>query len=61
MAGVNVSAGKSVDKHITLDRADYLQTGANPERDRCEHKYISDLKGCKKPNNDRQGEKSKDL
>ncbi len=25
-----------------LDRADYLQTGTNPERDECEHKYISD-------------------
>ena len=25
-----------------LDRADYLQTGTNPERDKCEHKYISD-------------------
>ncbi len=24
-----------------LDRADYLQTGTNPERDECEHKYIS--------------------
>ena len=25
-----------------LDRADYLQTGTNPERDKCEHKYSSD-------------------
>ena len=25
-----------------LDRADYLQTGTNPERDECKHKYISD-------------------
>ena len=25
-----------------LDRTDYLQTGTNPERDECEHKYISD-------------------
>ncbi len=25
-----------------LDRADYLQTGTNPERDECEQKYISD-------------------
>ena len=25
-----------------LDRADYLQTGMNPEQDECEHKYISD-------------------
>ncbi len=23
-----------------LDRADYLQTGTNPEGDECEHKYI---------------------
>ena len=26
----------------SLDRADYLQTGTNLERDECEHKYISD-------------------
>ncbi len=25
-----------------LDRADYLQTKTNLERDECEHKYISD-------------------
>ncbi len=25
-----------------LDRADYLQTGTNPERDECEHKNLSD-------------------
>ena len=25
-----------------LDRADYLQTGTNPERDECEQRYISD-------------------
>ncbi len=25
-----------------LDRADYLQTGMNPVRVECEHKYISD-------------------
>ena len=24
-----------------LDRADYLQTGTNPERDECEHKYCT--------------------
>ncbi len=30
-----------------LDRADFLQTGTNPERDECEHKYISD--GCQLP------------
>ena len=24
----------------SLDRADSLQTGTNPERDECEHKYI---------------------
>ena len=26
----------------SLDRTDYLQTETNPERDECEHKYISD-------------------
>ena len=58
-----------------LDRADYLQTGTNPERDECEHKYISDrsqlrcllrnnacsANRCKKNNNGRQGNKSKDM
>ncbi len=58
-----------------LDRADYLQTGKNPERDECEQKYISDrsqlrsllrnnacsTNRCKKNNNGRQGNKSKDM
>ena len=47
-----------------LDRADYLQTGTNPERDECEHKYISGLSGSvalSKNNNGRQGNKSKDM
>ncbi len=59
-----------------LDRADdYLQTRTNLERDKCEHKYISDrsqlcsllrnnacsTKRCKKNNNDRQENKSKDM
>ena len=25
-----------------LDRTDYVQTGTNPERDECKHKYIPD-------------------
>ena len=29
-----------------LDRTDYLQTGTHPERDECEHKYISDRLSC---------------
>ena len=56
----------------SLDRADCLQTGMNPEEDECEHKYISDwsqlrsllrnnacsTKPCKN-DNVRQGEKIK--
>ena len=58
-----------------LDRADYLQTGTNPERDECEHKNLSDrsqlrsllrqiacsANRCKKNNNGRQGNTSKDM
>ena len=59
-----------------LDRADYLQSGANREREKGEHKYISDRSqlcilcigrvdarqspGCKKQQW-QDGEKSKDL
>ena len=58
-----------------LDRADYLQTGKNPERDECEHKYISDrsqlpsllrnnacsTKRCKKTMAGMQENKSRDF
>ncbi len=36
----NVQAGLKSSR--PLDRADYLQTGTNPERDESEHRYISD-------------------
>ena len=36
------NAQTSLKSSRPLDRADYLQTGTNPERDECEHKHISD-------------------
>ena len=36
------NAQTSLKSSRPLDRADYLRTGTNPERDECEHKYISD-------------------
>ena len=36
------NAQTSLKSSRPLDRADYLQTGTNSERDECEHKYISD-------------------
>ena len=69
------NAQTSLKSSRPLDRADYLQTRTNPERDECEHKYVSDrsqlrsllqnnacsTKPCIKTTMAGKGNKSKDL